>query len=94
MGIQYILGGILAALTLLVALAEIVSWLSRSLRDQAAQAYLEQHPMGKSYAVGSPEYNAQVVQVIHQINEQVALQGKRLPERAVIEMIRQMEESE
>ncbi len=91
MGIQYILGGILTTLMLLAVLVEIVSWLSRRRRNRAARAYLVQHRQSRGYAVGSPEYNAQVVQVIHQVNERLAPHGKRLPERAAIEMIRQGE---
>jgi len=88
MGIQYILGGILATLLLLAVLAESVSRLSRRRRNRAAQAYLAQHRQNRGYAVGSPEDNAQVVQVIHQINERLTPQGKRLPERVALEMIR------
>jgi hypothetical protein len=93
MDMRYILGGILAALIGLAILVEIVCWLSRRRRDRAARAYLAQHPQGRSYAVGSPEYNAQVVAAIRQVNERLEPQGKRVPERAAMEIItKQMEE--
>ncbi len=39
------------------------------------------------YEVGSPEYNAQVVGAIRTLNEQLASQGKRIPEKAAIQII-------
>lgn len=94
MDIRYLLGGILAALIGLSILITIVSWLSQRRRDKAARAYLAQHPQVKGYALGSPQYNAQVVATIRQINERLAPQGKRVPERAAMEIIKQTEESE
>jgi hypothetical protein len=38
----------------------------------------------KIYAVGSPEYNAQIMAAIHQINAQLAPSGQRVPERIII----------
>jgi hypothetical protein len=93
MDTRYILGGILAVLILLAVLVEIVSWLSRRRRDSATRAYLAQHRQGRSYAVGSPEYNAQIVTTIRQLNERLEPQGKRVPERTAIEIIKQMEVS-
>jgi hypothetical protein len=43
--------------------------------------------------VGSPEYNAQIVTTIRQLNERLEPQGKRVPERTAIEIIKQMEVS-
>jgi len=94
MDIQYILGGILAALIGLSIPVTIVSWLSQRRRDRAARAYLAQHPQVKGYAIGSPEYNAQIVAAIRQVNERLAPQGKRVPERVAMEIITHMEESE
>jgi hypothetical protein len=94
MNINYLLTGILAALFLLMTLIQVVTWLSRRRRDRAARAYLAQHPLpGRSYEVGSPEYHAQIVAMIHQTNEQLEPQGKRIPERVTIEIIKQIEES-
>lgn len=42
------------------------------------------------YQVGSPEYNAQVVEAIRSLNERLAPQGKRVPERVAIEIIQQV----
>jgi hypothetical protein len=39
------------------------------------------------YEVGSPEYNAQIIAALRQVNEQLAPQGKRVPERAAIHII-------
>lgn len=41
----------------------------------------------KIYAVGSPEYNAQIVAAIHQVNEQLAPTGRQVPERVAIDII-------
>lgn len=46
------------------------------------------------HAVGSPEYNAQVVAALQQLNERLATQGKRIPERTALEIIQDQEESE
>jgi hypothetical protein len=95
MNINYLLTGILAALFLLMTLIQVVTWLSRRRRDRAARAYLAEHPLpGRSYEVGSPEHNAQIVAMIRQTNKGLEPQGKRVPERVAIEIIRNMEESE
>jgi hypothetical protein len=41
----------------------------------------------KIYAVGSPEFNGQIVAAIHQINQQLAPTGRQVPERVAIDII-------
>lgn len=69
----------------LVALLELLAALRRyRLRKQRQRQ--QHHPV---YEVGSPEDNARVVQVIHQINERLAQDGQRIPERVAIDIILQ-----
>lgn len=46
-------------------------------------------PVSPIYEVGSPEYNAQIVGVIHTLNERLASEGKRVPERVALDITRQ-----
>lgn len=70
----------------LVALLELLTALRRHrLRKQRHSQ--QQHP--PIYAVGSPEDNARVVEVIHQINERLAQDGLHVPERVAIDIILQ-----
>lgn len=70
MNIHYMVTGILSALCCLLILIQVMTWLSRRRRDEAARAYLVQHPLpGRIYEVGSPEDNAQIVQAVRQVNE-------------------------
>lgn len=47
------------------------------------------------HEVGSPEYNAQMVGMIRTLNEQLASQGKRVPERVAMDLLQHiMERSE
>lgn len=50
------------------------------LRRQARQ----QPPI---YEVGSPEYNAQIVAIVQELNARLAPQGKRIPEKTAIDII-------
>lgn len=68
--------GLIALLELLIALCR------RQLRKQRNQQQT-------IYAVGSPEDNARVVQVIRQVNERLAQDGRRIPERVALDIIRQ-----
>jgi hypothetical protein len=75
--------GILAIMVIGVLLAEVLPALRRRrLRKQRGQ-------QPTIYAVGSPEDNARVVQAIRQVNERLAPEGKRVPERVAIDIIRQ-----
>jgi hypothetical protein len=75
---------IMALIVVFVLFAEALPALRRRrLRKQPNQ----QPPI---YAVGSPEYNAQVISTIHKLNERLAPQGKRVPERAAIDIIQQV----
>ena len=66
------------------------AWVQSITRRRRARS--EQPPI---YAVGSPEYNQQIVAALRQVNERLEPQGKRVPERAAIEIIKQhQEESE
>ena len=72
MNIQTTVTGILAALICLSVVVEIMCRLSRRRRDRDARAYLAHHPLpGRSYEVGSPEHNAQIVAMIRQTNEEL-----------------------
>ena len=66
----------------LIAILELLTALRRQRRKRRSQ----EPPI---YAVGSPEDNARVVQAIRKLNEQLAPEGKRVPERVVIDIIRQ-----
>jgi hypothetical protein len=46
------------------------------------------------YEIGSPEHNAQIVAALRQVNEQLAPQGKRVPERVAIDVIMSQYEEE
>jgi hypothetical protein len=93
--IQTITTGILAVLIFIAILIQVLTWLSHRRRDQAARAWLVEHPLpGRRYEVGSPEHNAQIVDAVRTINERIAAQGKRIPERTAIDIIRQTTGSE
>jgi hypothetical protein len=77
---------------------ELICWLRARKQQQPAEdsklyyalvgdnIYLAPLP-GKAYEVGSPEYHAQVVGMIRALNKQLAGQGKRIPEKAAIDII-------
>jgi hypothetical protein len=66
-----------------------IGWPTARIVYQTSQAAYEPpaEPQPPIYEVGSPEYNAQVISAIHALNEQLAPQGKRIPERAAIDII-------
>ena len=75
---------LIALVVVLVILLEIrLAIRRRRLRRQHAQ-------QPTIHAVGSPEYNAQVVDMIRQLNERLAKDGKRVPERVAIDIITQV----
>lgn len=70
-----------AALAVLLAIRSVLR--RRTLRRPHAQ-------QPAIHAVGSPEYNAQIVDALRQVNERLAKDGKRVPERAAIDIITQI----
>jgi len=72
---------LVVALLLIIIDVFVIPWL-RARNSRAA--HRADPPI---YAIGSPEHNAQLVEAIHQVNECLAKQGKRVPERAVIDII-------
>src|SRR5207244_4061959 len=75
---MYYIAMLMTMLTLLVGLALVeIRAIVRRRRARAKQPAI--------YAVGSPEYNQQIIQTLAKVNERLASQGKRVPERAAIE---------
>jgi hypothetical protein len=80
------------ALALAVAATLIVSYalVTRIVRRRRMRQWRREHPQSMystSYAVESPEYNAQIVGVIRELNRRLIGQGKRIPEKIAIEII-------
>lgn len=72
-------------LGLILALALLLTALRSALRRRKLRKQGKQQP--GIYEVGSPEYNAQIVGALRQVNERLALDGKRVPERVAIDII-------
>ncbi|MHB8596729.1 MAG: hypothetical protein ACYDER_07960 [Ktedonobacteraceae bacterium] len=78
-----VLAGIVLALFIGIGL---MTWIKTVRAERRSRSHGNHPPI---YAVGSPEYNAQVVAAIRQVNERLAPEGKRVPERTAIDIIRQ-----
>lgn len=77
------LGTAIIILGLIEAILELRNWRRRRTKTSAIP------PASPIYEVGSPEYNAQIVDAIHTLNERLAPEGKRVPERVALDIIRQ-----
>ncbi len=88
---HFLLTGILGALLIMLLIGiGLDAWVKTLRAGCRSRARGEQPPM---HAVGSPEHHAQIVAAIHQVNERLEPQGKRVPERVAMEIIKQLEES-
>lgn len=76
------------ALTLATALTALLAGLRLAQRQRRLRQQRNQQP--QIYEVGSPEYNAQIVGAVRQLNERLAPDGRRIPERVAIEIIEQV----
>src|SRR5579872_7291700 len=82
---HYLLAGIVGAfLLLLFAVIGLDAWI-KSIRDERRRKASGERP--HVYAIGSKEHNAQIVKAVRTVNEQLAPQGKRVPERVAIDII-------
>lgn len=84
-----VLGILLSALILVLGLLEIALQIRGWLRRRAEISAMSRPSAPPMYAVGSPEYNAQIVDAIRQVNERLASQGKHVPERVAMDIILQ-----
>ena len=82
MDLRLLLAGLIALAAFLELLTLVLLALRRKLREQRGQ-------QPTIYAIGSPEDNARVVQALRQINERLAQDGRRVPERVAIDIVRQ-----
>jgi hypothetical protein len=69
----------------LFAIVLIVIFILLNLRGRHRQ-HTRHHP------VGSPEYNAQIVEAVRTLNERMSPAGKRVPERVAIDIIQDVTE--
>jgi hypothetical protein len=74
---------VLFTLLVLLAVVQGVRFIMRQ-RSRRRNRTSQQPPI---YAVGSPEYNAQIVGMIYTLNERLARRGKRIPERVAMDVI-------
>lgn len=66
-----------------VIILHVMKWF---LVRRRLKKHYREHPQ-PTFAVGSPEYNALVIGAIHAVNEQLAPEGKRIPEKIAIGFI-------
>lgn len=78
-----ILGTTIILLGLIEAILELRDWGRRRATKKAERT------APPIYAVGSPEYHAQIVAAIREVNKQLAPEGKRVPERDALDILRQ-----
>jgi hypothetical protein len=84
-----VLGILLGGLIIVLGLLEIALRIRDRLRQRAETSDRARPSAPPMYAVGSPEYNAQIVDAIRQVNERLAPEGKHVPERVAMDIILQ-----
>jgi len=73
---HFLLAGILGILLIVLLIGIGLATWAKTVRDERrSHARAEHSPV---HAIGSPEYNAQFVDAIRQVNERLAPEGKRI----------------